>query len=116
MEDKQESGFQKLEKKVGLITILIGVTVGLLGTCGIIVSSSSKKEENIKKYNQIFLEDINKKPQITKSDSIYFYQKHHQEYIIYEDLFNTTKTFEEHIKLLDIPYSKKKRIVKEDEE
>jgi len=104
--ETEEKGIQKLGKKLEWI-IMTGVIAGLIGICGIVVSSSIKKEENIKKYNQIFLEDINKKPQITKRDSIYFYQKHNLEkYIVYNS----------DIKLLDIPYSKIKRIVKRSKE
>jgi len=96
--ETEEKG-QKLER-----IIMLGVIAGLLGVCGVITSSSIKKEENIKKYNQLFLEDIAKKLQITKSDSIYFYQKHNLEkYVVYNS---------GHIKLLDVPYSKIKKIVR----
>ena len=89
----------------------VGAVAGtLLGfTIAAYLDTIDKRKQE---YNKIFLNESNKLP--TKSDSIYFYQKHGlEDYIVYEDPLDTTKTFEEHIKLLDVPYSKMKRIVKE---
>ena len=92
----------------GLITIVALVSI----LSGLSYLGNYKEEKNKRQYNQIFLEETYNLP--TKADSIYFYKQHKlEDYMVYENPLDTTKTFEEHIRLLDVPYSEMKRVVNE---
>ena len=86
--------------------VAVGSVIFISAICGV---AGIRIEEKVKaKYNQILLEEVS-----TKRKLIDFYKNHGLEkYIVYESPLNTTKTLEEHIKLLDVPYEEIKRIVK----
>ena len=92
------------------------IAISLLGIAGILAgyvgATHLESQKRKPEYNKIFLNESNKLP--TKQDSINFYSKHGlEDYVLYENPLDTTKSFEEHIKLFDVPYSEIKRIVKE---
>ncbi len=95
--------------------VIIGLGLIATGIGGALIEQRLNKvqERENEEYRRIFLKESNIQLP-TKKDSINFYFENGLEsYMIYENPLDTTKSFEEHIRLLDVSNTQIKRIVKE---